>query len=102
MSEALFNPRPRIEAMCFANGQVCHVIDDALVAPERVRAQACAQGAAFRSVDFNAYPGIYLIAPDELQHALRDFFIEHIRHLFDARRVLDMHCRWSMVTLPPE
>ena len=98
----LFNPHPRIDVVRLTNGQACCVIDDALLAPARVREQACAQRAEFRSVDFNAYPGTYLLAPDEMQHALRDFFITHIRRLFDARRVLDMHCRYSMVTLPPQ
>jgi len=102
MSETLFNLQPRIEALRLANGQVCHVIDDALTAPERVRAWAVAQRDAFRNVDFNAYPGTYLLAPDAIQNALREFFVTHLRRLFDARRVLDMHCRYSMVTLPPE
>src|SRR3989442_15035293 len=98
MSEALFNPQPRIDLVRLPNGQACYVIDDALLAPALVRGQACAQREMFRNVDFNAYPGIYLIASAEMQHALRDFFVTHIRRLFDARRVLDMHCRYSMVT----
>ena len=102
MSEALFNPQPRVDLVRLANGQACYVIDDALLAPARVRARACAQREMFRNVDFNAYPGTYLIASAEMQQALRDFFLMHIRRLFDARRVLDMHCRYSMVTLPPQ
>src|SRR5258708_15222012 len=103
MSDALlFNPRPRIERVALTNGQSCYVIDDALIEPERLRIYAQARHAEFRNVDFNAYPGIYLIAPEGLASALQEFFGAHIRRLFDARRVLDMHCRYSMDTLPPD
>ena len=96
-----FNPRPRIERVALANGQACFVIDDALIEPERLVEFASAQRDAFRNVDFNAYPGIYLIAQDELSNGLNGFFAEHLRRQFDARRTLRLHCRFSMVTLPP-
>ncbi len=101
LSAAIFNPNPRIERMPLANGQACLVIDDALVEPERAVEFAAAQRDAFRDVDFNAYPGIYLLAPDTVVGALNDFFLRHIRNRFDARRMLGTHCRYSMVTLPP-
>lgn len=97
----LFNPRPHIEQVTLANGQVCHVIDDALLEPERLVAWAAEQGPAFRPVDFNAYPGTYLMLPTQLNDALQDFFVRHLRRLFDARRLVQMHCRLAMVTLPP-
>ncbi len=96
-----FNPRPRIERVALANGQACFVIDDALVEPERLVEFASAQRDAFRNVDFNAYPGIYLIAQDELSAGLNGFFAQHLRRQFDARRTLQLHCRFSMVTLSP-
>ena len=34
--------------------------------------------------------------------ALDDFFVRNVRRLFDARRTLQMHCRLSMVTTPPQ
>lgn len=101
-SAAIFNPNPRIERMPLSNGQACLVIDDALVEPERWLEFAAAQRAAFRNVDFNAYPGNFLLAPDEVVAALNDFFLRHIRNRFDARRMLSTHCRYSMVTLPPQ
>lgn len=98
----IFNPRPRIERVALANGQACFVIDDALVEPERLVEFVSAQRDAFRNVDFNAYPGIYLLAQNELSASLNGFFAQHLRRQFDARRTLQLHCRFSMVTLPPD
>jgi len=98
----IFNPHPQIERVALANGQHCLVIDDAVTEPERFVAFAAAQGTAFRDVDFNAYPGTYLMSPADVAAALREFFVQHLRRHFDARRVLDMHCRFSMVTRRPE
>lgn len=98
----IFNPRPRIERVALANGQFCLVIDDAVTEPERFVAFAVAQGAAFREVEFNAYPGSYLMSRIDVAAALGEFFVQHLRRFFDARRVLDMHCRYSMVTRKPE
>ena len=97
-----FNPRPRIERIDLGNGQSCFVIDDALVNPERLVRFAIAQRIDFRMVDYNAYPGLLLPTPGEITEKLNAFFIEHIRRLFDARRIEHMHSRLAMVTLPPE
>lgn len=98
----VFNPQARIDRVQLANGSTCYVVDDALLEPERFVAWAAARGDAFRRIDFSAYPGNYLLAPAPVNDALREFFIHRMRSLFDARRLLQMHCRLSMVTLPPE
>jgi hypothetical protein len=98
----MFNPDPKIERVPLSGGDVCYVIDDALREPERIVDAAVAQGDAFRRVDFNAYPGNYLPLPAEMQQALQDFFNLHIRRLFDARRLMELHSRLAMVTLQPE
>lgn len=98
---AVFNPRPRVEQIRLSNGKSCLVIDDALLEPERLFEFAAAQYEAFRPVDFNAYPGSYLLMPDAVTLSLHDFFMQHVRRSFDARRALSVHCRLSMVTLPP-
>ncbi|HEV7491883.1 MAG TPA: DUF6445 family protein [Rhodanobacteraceae bacterium] len=102
LADAPFNPRPKIEHLELANGQVCHVIDDALLDPSAFVEWAAARREEFRIVDFNAYPGDFLMTPATIQKALEDFFVAHIRQFFDARRLVKMHCRLSMVTLPPE
>lgn len=96
-----FNPRPKIDALEWSNGQTCYVIDDALLEPQRLVEFALANRAQFGSVDFNAYPGVLLPSPQEISVALNDFFVQHLRRFFDARRVTHMHSRLAMVTLPP-
>ena len=97
-----FNPRPKIEQAPLANGGVCHVIDDALLDPSAFVEWAAARAEEFRLVDFNSYPGGYLMMPATINRALEEFFVVHMRRFFDARRLLKMHCRLSMVTLPPQ
>jgi hypothetical protein len=97
-----FNPQAQIEQVALANGNTCYVIDNALLEPEHFVAWAGARSDVFRQVDFNAYPGNYLMPPAPLNDALTEFFIHRMRGLFDARRLLHMQCRLSMVTLAPE
>lgn len=98
----VFNPQARIDRVPLANGSTCYVVDDALLEPERFVAWTAARSDAFRRIDFSAYPGNYLMASASVNDALREFFIHRMRSLFDARRLLQMHCRLSMVTLAPE
>jgi hypothetical protein len=95
-----FNPRPRIERVALSAGQSCFVVDDALLNPERLVAFAGEKREAFQPVDFNAYPGILLPTP-QVSVVLNEFFLQHMRRLFDARRVLHMHSRLALVTVPP-
>ncbi|MEP7042962.1 MAG: DUF6445 family protein [Dokdonella sp.] len=99
---AVFNPRPQIERITLDNGAFVYVVDDALLQPERYVEWAAVNADAFRPVDFNAYPGNFLLLPDPIDEALRQYFIQHMRGLFDARRLEQMHCRLSMVTLQPQ
>lgn len=97
-----FNPDMRVTVVPLGNGQRCFVVDDALLEPERLLAWACSREAAFKPVDFSAYPGQFLLLPAELVRETEDYFRRHMRPLFDARRLLRMHLRLSMVTLRPE
>lgn len=98
---AAFNPRPQIERLRLANGGACYVIDDALADPDALVQFAVAQRGRFNPVDFSAYPGNYLEMPAPVAARLGDFFSEHLRRAFDARRIVHMQCRLSLVTLPP-
>jgi Family of unknown function (DUF6445) len=97
-----FNPDPRIERVPIVEGQWCYVIDDALRDPERLVQFASDQRSGFHIVDYNAYPGLLLPTPGEISEKLNTFFVDHLRRLFDARRVLRMHSRLALVTLPRE
>ena len=96
----VFSPEPRVEQVRFSNGIACFIVDNALSAPEQVVQFADKHREQFRQVDFNAYPGIFLLTPT-FETGLVEFFNRHIRRLFDSRRVVQMHCRLSMVTLEP-
>jgi hypothetical protein len=48
------------------------------------------------------YPGISLAVDADAAYAMREFFGFHVRRYFDARRVVQMLCRYSMVTLAPD
>lgn len=98
----VFNPDPAIEHVALDNGAVCHVVDDALADPEAFVEWASSQADAFRPVDFNAYPGTFLMTTAAVEQALETFFVAHMRRFFDARRLVRMHCRLSIVTLQPE
>lgn len=99
---AFFHPSPVIEQVALGSGQHCHVVDNALVEPERFLDWVLANREHFKAVDFNVYPGTYLPVPVRVSEALQTFFLKHIRVMFDARRLLHMHSRLAMVTVPPQ
>jgi len=96
-----FNPRPRIERVALRGGAACWVIDDALLEPEALVEYAQARRAEFQPVDFNAYPGTLLPTPGPITQAVGDFFVQHMRRHFDARRIVHLHTRLALVTVPP-
>ena len=96
-----FNPDMRVIVVPLDNGQRCFVVDDVLLEPERLLALAQAHKQAFKPVDFSAYPGRFLMLPAKLRDEMEDCFRRQMRPLFDARRLLSMHARLSMVTLAP-
>ena|ERR1700677_275463 len=95
-----FSPEPLIEQVRFLNGSSCFIVDNALSDPERVVRFADERREQFRNVDFNAYPGIFLLTPT-FGAGLVQFFNRYIRRLFDSRRLVHTHCRLSLVTLAP-
>jgi hypothetical protein len=98
---AVFNPRPRIERVRLLNDRFCYVVDEALVDPDALVELAVRNRAVFNPVHFSAYPGNYLEMPAPIAARLNDFFVQHLRRAFDARRTVHVQCRLSMVTLPP-
>ena len=97
---ALFNPRPRIERLQFANGQFCLIVDDAVLRPERLRQYAVAHRDEFTHAPFNAYPGIEFPMPADISAQLDEFFMRHIRSPLGGRRTVKMNCRMAMTTVP--
>lgn len=102
MTTAIFNPDPRIELLQLSTGSVCLIIDDALLDPEELVRAVVARRELLAPADINFYPGLVCAAPERVATALAQFFNQHIRRYFDARRLLQMRCRVSMVTSPPQ
>jgi hypothetical protein len=97
-----FNPRPQVEVLRFDSGGYCCVVDDILRVPEDWVRYAVARQAEFVSAAASGYPGVSLAIDMGAGHALREFFALHLRRYFDARRLVQMIGRYSMVTLAPE
>jgi hypothetical protein len=96
----MFNPDAQVTTMRFADRDVCHVVDDALLDPDGLVRFAGERRDHFRPLEQKGYPGICLPAAPELTRALDLLFTLHLRRRFDARRTLKMHCRLSLVTTP--
>lgn len=96
----MFNPRPVVQQLPIGHGHVCIVIDDALLAPERLPAFAEAYREDFQAVPPAVFPGVHLRMPEEFTALLHDVLREHARHALGARRVLRSASRLSLVTTP--
>lgn len=101
MADLSFNPRPQVEVLRFGNGGYCCVVDDVLRSPQDWVSYALARRTEFVSAAASGYPGVSLALDTGAGHALREFFSFHVRRYFDARRLVQMLCRYSMVTLAP-
>jgi hypothetical protein len=97
----IFNPNATANVIEFGDRRLCVVIDDALLDPADLVEYATARRGAFRPVDYSGYPGICLPPPPGVPPALNELFRKQVRRRFDARRVLHLHCRLSMVTTAP-
>lgn len=94
--------RPVVRTLAVEGQPVCHVIDDALVDPMAWRDFAIEAREAFSDALHNAFPGPELRLPDAVSQPLSQFFDEHLRRSFDARRTERMYARLSMVNRSPE
>nr|WP_298130598.1 DUF6445 family protein [uncultured Pseudoxanthomonas sp.] len=98
----MFNPRPVVQQMPIGHGHACIVIDDALLAPERLPAFAEAYREDFQPAPPAVFPGVHLRMPEEFTELLHDVVREHARHALGTRRVLRSASRLSLVTCPAD
>ena len=96
-----FNPQPRVQALDFAGGLRCLVVDDALADPAALREFAAANRERFKPAQLNAFPGLEWPAEPGLETALTEFFRQHVRPLMPVRRLLRMNARFGLVSLAP-
>jgi hypothetical protein len=97
----IFNPEAKFEIRRVGTNCALMILDDALLEPQQLLNYAVGEREAFKPVDFNAYPGLYLAAPPAIANALQSLFNEQVRRQFGARRCLRMHCRLSLTCTPP-
>ncbi|KPF54533.1 hypothetical protein D621_09290 [beta proteobacterium AAP51] len=97
----MFNPRPRLARVNVGGVHDVWVVDDVLLEPEALRERAIAGRANFRAAPFNAYPGLEWQQGPDIDGALSDFFMLHLRQRLGARRTQSMYSRLSLATLQP-
>lgn len=97
----IFNPNAKIDQQRVGTGHTLLILDDALLEPEQLFDYSVREAGAFKNVDFNAYPGLYLAAPGEVVEDLQSLFNHRVRRQFGARRCLRLHCRLSLTSLAP-
>ena len=102
ISQPTFNPDPQIAVVKLGNGRDCYVVDDVLTDPERLRRFAVAHRPEFVRHESNAFPGLMMGTPAQVNATLNDFVALHIRRLLGGRRTVQMSSRLAMVMLPPE
>jgi hypothetical protein len=97
----MFNPGARIRLVAIPGQLPCVVIDDFLLNPDTLVAEAVRRRSSFAPAPRNAFPGLELRMPDEFSARLDEFFMLHIRARLGARRTSGMFSRLSMVSTPP-
>lgn len=96
----MFNPNAQLRVEVFEDRCTCLVVDDALRDPDQLVRYAAAHRDAFRPAA-TAYPGVTLAAPADVANDLAAYFALQVRRRFDARRLVNLNCLLSMVTLSP-
>ena len=98
----MFNPRPVVTQVPLGHGHACIVIDDALVAPERLPAFADAYREDFQAAPPAVFPGLQLRMPEDFTQLLHDVLRDHARRDLGVRRVLRSASRLSLLTVPAD
>lgn len=96
----MFNPHPQVQYLPLGEHAPCVVVDDALLAPERLPAFAQAYREDFQAAPPAVFPGLQLRMPEEFTALLHDVFRDHARRALGARRVLRSASRLSLLTSP--
>jgi hypothetical protein len=98
----MFNSNPVIQTFSIDDEQVCYVIDEVLRKPEQWLEQALAHRALFREQAGNAYPGLELPMPENIEQSVLEFVTAYLGRRFHVRRLRSVSCRLAMVGKSPE
>jgi len=97
----VFNSNPHIELVPIPGHHPCIVIDNFLEAPELLVTGSVERRELFKLAPHNAFPGLEMRMPDAFSARINEFFMQHVKRLLGARRVVELYSRLSMVTLQP-
>lgn len=97
----MFRTDARASVEPIAPGHSAHVFDDVLTEPHRWVELAAQHQAQFARSPHNAYPGVELRMPDAVSARLAEYFAQHVRARFGARRTERFHSRLSLTTRQP-
>jgi hypothetical protein len=97
----VFNPRPLIRYVAIPGHAPCVLVDDFLLDPHALVAEAAAARARFAVDPANYYPGPELDLGREVALRLDEFFIQHVRRALGAQRTISVAARLALATLAP-
>ena len=97
----MFAANPRIQLVSIPDNPPCVVIDNALADPQALVDLAVQHRGSFVEAEDHGFPGLELRMHPDFSARLSDFFLQHVRRHFDARRTLASFSRLSMVCRSP-
>jgi len=97
----MFNPKPRVYQVSIPGQLPCIVVDDFLLDPDALVAEALRCREGFAPAPQNAFPGLEQRMHPEFSARLDEYFTLNIRSRLGARRTSQMFSRLSMVSVPP-
>lgn len=97
----MFTESPKVTAAPLVPGVHAFIIDNALAEPEALVQFAHRTRGAFRASPEGSAPGLELRMADSFSTKFEEFFRQHLRRNFDARRTLECVSRLALHTRPP-
>ncbi len=97
----IFAPQPQVQLLRFGADSFCCVVDNILHSPDRLVQYAVERRSEFVAAPSGSYPGTLLAVDSSVGQAMWEFFNFHLRRYFDARRMVQLLGRYSLVTLAP-
>ena len=98
----MFNTNPRVHLVPIPGQLPCIVVDDFLLDPDALVAEALRHREGFAPAPHNAFPGLEMRMHPSFSAMLDEYFTLNIRSRLGARRTSQMFSRLSMVSLPPQ
>jgi hypothetical protein len=96
----VFTDKPKVTAAPLVPGVHAFVVDNALADPDALVQFATKARAAFKPASPNVFPGIELRMAESFSTKFEEFFRQHLKSFFDARRTIECITKLGMQTAP--